>query len=128
MIAEALRRLAEQARAQSRLDRLVGIMVAARPLERIAAGDDLALEVAGLARGAAQLVEAVVERLEFLIAHRPILDRHVGRDGVRAVALGERAADAEVARQVAPIQRAPVAAGAAHALARQERAEPADRQ
>src|SRR5262249_62229090 len=105
---EPLRRLAEDARPEPRLDRFVGIMVAARPLERIAAGDHLALQIAGLARDAAQLVEAVVERLDFLITHRPVLDRHVVRDRARAVALAKQAADAEVGRKVAPMQRAPV--------------------
>src|SRR5262249_52960814 len=117
VIAEALRRLAEHARAEPRLDRLVGILIAARPPEGNPAGDDLSIEIARLPGHAAELVEAIVERLDLFVTYRPILDRHVARDGVGAVAFGDRTANAEVARQVAPMERAPVAAGAAHALA-----------
>ena len=60
MVPELGRRLGEQRRRVGLAIGGVGIFARARPLERIAAGLDLALQVAGLAAGAAQLVELVV--------------------------------------------------------------------
>ena len=59
----------------------------ARAFERVAAVLDLALEVAGRARGAAQIFELVVVRLELVIGDAPVLDRHVLGQKARAVTL-----------------------------------------
>src|SRR5262245_16855349 len=72
--------------------RLVGIFVLARPFEHIAAVDDLAAQVAGLAGNAGELFEAIVVRLELVVADRIIRDRQLRRNGVAAVALGDVAA------------------------------------
>ena len=80
MIAEALRRRAEHQAGIARFDRRIRIFVAARAFEDVAAVDLLAAHIAGLARHAADLVEPVVERLQLVIADRPILDGHVVRE------------------------------------------------
>ena len=67
-------------------------------------------------------------RLEFVIADRPVLDGHGVRNGLGAVFLGQHAPDAKVGRQEAPVQRAPMDAGAADTFAGQESAEAPDRQ
>src|SRR5579859_1073812 len=103
-------------------------MVAARPFENIAALDLAAAQIAGLAGDAAQFVEVIVVRLDLIEADRPILDGHVLRNRLCAVAFGNRAADAKIRRQKTPMQRAPMDTGAADALTRQERADAAHRQ
>ena len=60
MVAEAFSGLGEHRGRNASLDRFVGIIVAARALERIAARHDPSAQIAGLPRDAAQLVEAVV--------------------------------------------------------------------
>src|SRR5262245_8116134 len=99
MIAEPRCRLGEQRARLGGDQRLVGIFAAARPLERIAALDAPAAQVAGLAGDSAQLLESVVAGLELREADAVILDRHLFRDGVAAVALRQVAAQLMVARQ-----------------------------
>ena len=129
MIAEALRRRLHDRAGHALRQRLVGIFVLARALEHVAARDLLAAQVAGLAGHAAQLLEAVVVRLELVVGDREILDRHLGRNGVLAVALGRDGCAAcgrlGRSRQVTPFQCAPAPPTPG---AGQERAEPADRQ
>ena len=57
-----LGRLAEQCRPVDHVERRIGIVARPRALERIAAGLDLALEIAGLAADAAEILELVVDR------------------------------------------------------------------
>ena len=128
MIAETLCGLGHQQSAGRRFQRLVGIFIAARAFKYVAALHDLAAQVSGFAGDAAQLVEAVIVWLELVIRDRPIRDRHVVGNGACPIALGEHAANAEIGRQEAPVQTAPVIARTAHAFAWKERAEPADRQ
>jgi hypothetical protein len=128
MIAETLRCRAIHQSGVARFDRRIRIFVAARSFEYIAAVDLLAAQIAGLSRHAANLVEEVIGRFKLVIADRPVLDRHVVRDRLRAIAFGERRADAEVGRQKTPVQGAPMDARAADAFARQKRADAADRQ
>jgi hypothetical protein len=68
--------------------RLVRIFVLARSFERVAAVLDCPAQVAGLARGAAELFEAVEMRLQLVIGDTEILDRQIGGDRVAAIALG----------------------------------------
>ena len=75
-----------------------------------------------------ELLEAVVVRLQLVVADREILDRHFLGDGVLAVALREMAAQQVVGRLQPPGSAVPVLAGAAEPGARQERAEPPERQ
>src|SRR5262249_21892858 len=109
-------------------ERLVGIFAAALALERIAAGHDRAAQIASLARGATELVEAAEVRLELVIGDAPVLNRHVVRDRLPAVTRQRLALEHEVARQEAPVVAGPVHAGAADALARRERAPAPHRQ
>src|SRR5450755_1532156 len=128
MMAEASGRLAEHRRSGGGLDRLVGIIVATGTFKGIATTDQLAAEISGLSRYPAELVEAIIAGLELVVAQRPVLDGHGVRNGLGAVLVRERTSDAEVGGQEAPMQRAPVHAGAADALAGQEGAEASDRQ
>ena len=57
-----------------------------------------AAQIAGLARRAAQFLEAVEMRLQLVIGDAEILDRQIGRDRVAAVALGQMRAQPELAR------------------------------
>jgi hypothetical protein len=69
------------------LQRRQWIVALPRRLERIAAGDLLALEIAGLAGDPELIFGAVVERLEILVAQRPIGEGRILRDRSRPVAL-----------------------------------------
>ena len=79
LVAELLRGLGEQRVAVALLLRRRRIGPRARALERIAAVLDLAVEIAGRARGAAQILELIVMRLEIVVGDAPILDGHVLR-------------------------------------------------
>ncbi len=113
MIAEALARRLHDRAGHGLRQRLVRIFVLARPFEHVAAGDLLAAQVAGLAGDAAELLEVVVVGLELVIADREILDRHLGRNGVPAVALVQMAAQIVVGRHQPPRRAVPVRARAA---------------
>ena len=128
IVTEVLRRLFEQQSGLRHLHRRIRILARTRTFEHIAARDLLAAKIARLARDAAELVEPVVIRFEFIIGHAPILDRHVRGYGARAVAVDDVAAAHVVAWQIAPVQPAPVVRRAADATCRQERAHPAHRQ
>src|SRR6202034_3527407 len=104
------------------------ILRRARAFERIAAGLFLAADIAGLAGGAAQLFETIVIGFDLLVAQRPVLDRHVGRQEALAVTLLEMAAAAKIGRQEAPGLAVPVDARPADAVAGQEARPLADRQ
>src|SRR5580765_1116635 len=93
--------------------RRIGVRSRTRSLEGIAAVLDLALKVSGRATGAAEVLEPVVVRLEFLVSDAPVLDGHVGRQKLRAVALQQVRAQHEVRRQESPGLRVPVHATAA---------------
>ena len=122
MQAHVGRRLGEQRLGVALLHRRRRIVPLARAFERIAAGLDLALDVAGLAGNAGDLLEPVVMRLQF------VLNLVTFRHDAGAVALDHVAADAKVVGQEAPGLAVPVQAGAADAVARQEAAPFADRQ
>src|SRR5262249_37797804 len=114
---EALRGLGEDHPGLRHYQRLVGIVVVARTLEDVAALDLLAAQVSGLARGAAELLEAIVIRLEIVVGDAPSLDGHVFRDRGASVACGQMAAQHEFARTEPPGNAVPVRAGAADAVA-----------
>src|SRR3546814_1122919 len=90
-------RLGKQCRRVGHVHRRIGIIAAARALERVAAGLRLAAEIAGLAADAAEIFETVVIGFELVVAHPPVLHRHVGRQD--AVALLVVAAGHEIAGQ-----------------------------
>ena len=83
VIAEAFGALAKDGAEIGLLHRRVGIFARARRLERIAAGLDLSLDVAGLAADTAEIFEAVVIRLELVVGDAPILDRQLRTAGSR---------------------------------------------
>src|SRR6185437_110804 len=93
-----------------------------------AAADSRAAAVAGLAGNAAQVFPLVVVRFQLLVGDAPVLDRHVVRDRLLAVALFVVGAQQEIGRQESPVLPVPVHAGAAHARGRQERTELTHRQ
>src|SRR5690348_11475631 len=128
MVAEALARGLHKRARHALHQRLVGIVELALALENVAARNNLATQIAGLPRDAAQLLEPVVVRLELVIGDREVFDRHLGRDCASSVALGEMSSKLVVTRQDAPREPVPVRTGAAQACARQERAEAPDRQ
>src|SRR5215510_5837546 len=74
VIAQLVRGLLEQLAGVALLERLVGILVAAHALERVAARNESAAQIAGFARGAAELVKTIEVRLELVIGDAPILD------------------------------------------------------
>src|SRR5690606_30665305 len=94
----------------------------------VALADQLAAQVARVARHADVPLEAVVVRLQLVVAERPVL--HVGALGqsVLPVALDVVAPVPEVAREEPPRLGRPVHTGAAEPLPGVERPEPADRQ
>ena len=106
----------------------VGIGTRARPFERIATLLDLAAQVARRARGAAQIFELVVMRLEILERDAPVLDRRVRGQEARTVALRQMRAQHEVGRQETPGLRIPVHPAPTHAVRWHEGAPGADRQ
>jgi hypothetical protein len=74
---ELLRRRREQRRGVGHLHRRIGILARTPAFERIAAVHDPAIEIARLAADAAQIFELVEMRLELVVTHAPVLDRHV---------------------------------------------------
>src|SRR5690606_9908508 len=87
VVAQAARGFAEQRRRIGHLHGRVGIGPRAPGLERVAAFLLLALQVAGLARRADQVIETVVVGLQLVVRERPVLAGEVGVEDVRAVAL-----------------------------------------
>src|SRR5262249_42057763 len=73
LVAKLRRRLGEQRVAERLLLRRRRIRTRARSLERIAARLDLPLEIAGSARGAAQILELVVTGLDLVPGDTPVL-------------------------------------------------------
>src|SRR4029450_7512338 len=74
--------------------------------------------VARLAGGAAEILEAVIVRLELVVGDAPVLDRPLRIDEALAVALLEMRAIDEVGRLEAPGRAVPVRRRAAQARAR----------
>src|SRR6202022_1161267 len=131
MVAEALRALAEDRAEIGLLERWVGVFARSRRLERVAAGLDLALDVAGFAADATEIFEAVVVRLKIVIGDAPVLDRQLRSAGVEkflAVALDSMAAQDKVRHLGAEALTVPVHERAAETLARQKALPAADRQ
>src|SRR5580700_4740546 len=95
-----------------------------RRLKRIAALEHAALNVAGLTGGAADRLESIEMRLQFLEADAPVLQRHIAGDEVLPVALGDMALQAQFLGHDPRMHAGPVDAGAAHARARLERPDP----
>jgi hypothetical protein len=110
------------------LQRRRGILRRPPAFERIAARLFPSADISGLAGGATEFLEAIVARLKFVIAERPILDGHIVRKEGLAVALFEMAAQAKIGRQKSPGLPVPVHARAAHAIARKKAREIAHRQ
>ena len=96
--------------------------------ERVAAGLLHAADIAGGAGNAAQVFEAVVVRLQFVVCNAPVLQVHGFGDELPAVALLGMRADLEVLRQEAPALTVPVHARATDAGGGEERAQVAHRQ
>ena len=128
MPAEVARGLFEQHGAHAALERRQRVLPPARALVGVATRLDDAVQIAGLARDPAQVLESVVIGLEIVVGDAPVLDRHVLRNEVRSVALDGMAPHLEIGRQEAPRLSVPVHARAAGAGRRPERAQLAHRQ
>src|SRR5262245_43308848 len=108
MIAEVARGLVEHLAAQDRREWRQRIFACAWRFERIAAGLNLALDVAGLAGDRRRVLELVVIGLELVVGDAPVLDRHVSRNEVLAVTLLVHGADLELHVGPAPRVAAPM--------------------
>src|SRR5207244_3664195 len=71
-------------------------LAGARPLERVAAGDDATADVPRLARDADRALDRVIVGLEIAIRERPVRDCRVWRDRAAAVAGEDIGAASEV--------------------------------
>ena len=71
-------------------------LVAARPLEGVPSSAQRAAQVASDARDTTDLLEVIEVRLELVEGDRVVLDRHLGRDELFAVALLDMASQAQV--------------------------------
>ena len=80
----------------------------------------LPLKITGRARRAAEIFEVIVVRLKIIVGDAPILNRHVFRQKLFAVALRQMRTSHEVARQEAKRLRIPVQPTAADAVAEHE--------
>src|SRR4029079_9488241 len=100
---------------------LVWILILARSFEEVAAGNDLAAQVAGLAGNAAQFLEPIVIGFKLVIGDGIVLDGHLGRQRVAAVAILEMASQIVIGWQQAPGDAVPVRPRPADAGAWQER-------
>src|SRR5659263_21048 len=105
MVAEVLRRPGEQRGAVDVCKRWQRKFPGTLSLERIPALDDCPVQVAGLARGAADALESVKAGFEFLIADAEILDRHAVGYEALAIALRNVALEAQFLRKNAPDAR-----------------------
>src|SRR5476651_1717144 len=123
MVAELLRRLGKQRSAVHVCQRWQRKFPRAFPLERITSLDECAVQVAGFARSAADMLEAVEKRFQLLIADAEILDCHAIGYEILAVALGDVALKAQLLRQHAPVLAIPVHPPATDAGSRQKRAQ-----
>ena len=121
MEAEFACRLFEQHRAVGRSERRQREFVGTPALERIAAGLDVAAQVAGLAGSAADLFELIEMRFQLVVGHAEVLEVHAFGDELLAVPLFVGAAQTQIGRQRAPVVAVPVHARAADAVAEQER-------
>src|ERR1700721_926661 len=96
------------------------VLVATRPLERIAAGLDLTAQVARDTGHAADLFKMIEVRLQFAKRARIVLEGHAGRNEFFSVGSFDVCAQIEVFRRCTPELPVPVHAGAAHAIAEDE--------
>src|SRR5882672_2298411 len=106
MIAELLGRRFEVHADLIHVQRRQRIVALAWRLEDVAALDLLALHIAGLARDAEIVFGAIVIGLELGVAHRPVDDGGVLRNGGSAVALDGLRAHPEIILMEAPGNRA----------------------
>src|SRR5207253_9697143 len=102
LVAHLLRRLLEERAGVRHLERRIRIVARALAFERIAAGNDLALEVARLAADAVEMFEAIEVRLDLVVGDAPVLAGAIGRHLLLAVARERAAAGLEIPGQEAP--------------------------
>ena len=112
------RRSLEPVLRKGHLHRRIRVVIAARPLERVAAFADVAPQVARRAADAADLLEIVEMRLQLLIGDAVVLHRHPL--GQRAIAFLVMAFRDEIRWQETVSLAVPMHARAAHSVARQE--------
>src|SRR3984893_5984179 len=89
MVAQALGAFAEERGVVGLLHRRRWIVARPRPFEWVSAVLDAALDVSRPAAGAAEILEAIVVRLELVVGDAPVLDRELWIDEAPAVALLE---------------------------------------
>src|SRR5713226_8016636 len=77
MIAHAVRRLTEQRALKMLLLRRSRVLARTRRFMGIAARLNLTLDVAGLAAGSQEVLEAIVVRFEIVVGHTPILNGYI---------------------------------------------------
>src|SRR3569833_3049454 len=114
VIPEISRRLLEQQHVVRRRQRGIRILISARRLEDVAAVDAPAFEVAGLARGPAQLLEAVVVGFQLGVIDGPILQVHILRDDLAPIPGHGVGIHPMLPLSPAPLQSGPVSAPTAH--------------
>src|SRR5262249_54188340 len=100
--------LREHLACQNRRKRRQWILAGARCFERVAAWQDLAVDITSLARDCRGIFEFVIIGLELGVGDPPVLHRHVGRNEVLAVTLLVHGADVELHVGPAPSMTAPV--------------------
>src|ERR1700730_17336922 len=104
------------------------IVPRSRRFMRIAARLNLTLDVARLAAGAEQVLEAIVVRLEGIVSDTPILDGEVRIEKILAVAFARACRQLEIVRLESVCLAIPMHHGAAEARARQKRLPAPNRQ
>ena len=117
VIAELLGAVLEQDAGLVLGERRQRIFALTRRLERVAAVDLAALQIAGLAGDAEVILDLVVERLEFGIAQRPVGERGVRRDRRQPIAFDGIGAGAEIVLVQAPRHRTVMHGAAAGLIA-----------
>ena len=109
LVAELVTRGLEDQPGFGRLDGRLGIFVAARCFERIAAGHDRALDVAGLARDSVEFLEQMVVGLHLGVGYAPVLNQQFRRNGFRAVTALKAGSQRRIVLRPAPGKPVPVA-------------------
>ncbi len=104
------------------------IFVGAPTFKRIATFNDLAVDVACLARDTCNAFETVEERFHFVISDRIVAKKHIFRDDLLAPVFKNMRTKTQFFCLRTPVQAVPVRTGTADTIARKKRTETAIRQ
>src|ERR1035437_4957920 len=120
MVAQLLRRLGKQGGSVDVCQRWQWKFPGAGPLEGISPVDQGALQVAGLARGAADALELVEARFKIVVGDAEILDGHAVGYEVLPVAFRDVAPEPQFFGQHAPVLAVPAHTPATDTVSRQK--------